>query len=296
MAAVSVKEETMAVSKPRTGLDIRVIQLSSITGAGYQRQFRQAKAEAIASDFREEECGVLVVTDQGDGTFTGTDGQHRLWALRKLGYTEWPCQVLAQRSLAREARTFVDVNTKRTALVGADRWRARRMAEEPLVLEVEAIVKSLGLVIDQDAHGDWRIIRATAALERVHRTIGADHLADTLRVIGNAWPGDLDAYKADVILGVSSFLIYYANDRHFMRGELVGKLSAVPLRTLLQRAALSHANPSGAAEVAASPGMVRALVGAYNHRRRTHLLEEPTLSGWRTVSKELASRRASQSA
>jgi len=271
------------------GLIIKRIRLSSITGASYQRKFSQRKANAIADDFRPEECGVLIVTDQNDGTYSGTEGQHRLWALRELGYDEWPCQVLPPRTLANEARVFVDVNSNRTALAGADKWRARRMARDPIVLEIEDVVHSLGLVIDQDAHRSWRVIRATSALERAHRMGGASLLEDVLRTIGNAWPEDDEAFKANVVLGLASFLIYYRDTEQFRRGDLVGKLAAVPLRKMLQRASVLGvgAQTAGSGEYAASPGMVRAMVEAYNFKRRTHLIEEPTLKGWHQVRKAM---------
>ena len=269
----------------RVTVVVETIDLSLITGAGYQRRFNKRKAQEIADDFHPEECGVLVVTDQGDGTYTGTEGQHRLWALRFLGYTEWPCQVLAPRALSDEARVFVDVNTKRTALVGADRWRARRMAHDPAVLEIESLVRGLGLVIDQDAHRNWRVIRATSALERVYRTAGPSHLEEVLRIIGNAWPEDELAFKADVILGVASFLVYYRDAKDFKRSDLVDKLAAVPLVTMLQRASVLGSGKANSAsgEFSFAPGMVRAIVNAYNYKRRTHILEEPTLKGWHMV-------------
>lgn len=270
----------------KEGIDIRNLPLASITGAGYQRMFKPKKAQAIATDFHPEECGVLVVTDQGDGTYACTDGQHRLAALLANGYTEWPCQVMSVRELPAEARTFVDVNTKRTGLYGADAWRARRMAKDPVVLDVEDVAKSLGIVVEHGSHRSWRTLRATRSAERILSTYGRDHLAEVFRVAGNAWPEDMDAFKSEVILGLASFLAYYENDPVFHRSELVPKLARLPMATFLQRAGAYGKAGGGAGSTlrAWEPGVVKVIVEAYNHKRSTLLLEEPTLKGWRTLA------------
>lgn len=268
------------------------IKLDKITDASYQRGFNAAKAKAIAADFKAEECGILVVTDQGDGTFSGTDGQHRLWALRSLGYESWPCQVMSVRPLEDEARVFVDINSKRTALAGADKWRARRMAQDPVVLAVEDTVWSVGCTIEHhnSGHSNWRAIRATNSLERVYAAHGANHLADVLRIAGNAWPEDRQAFSAPIILALSSFLTYYSDDPAFHRGELVDKLARIPVRAIFQEAGLgSGMNASGSqtsnSNIAWSPAVVAIFVNLYNYKRRTHLLEMPTQKRWAALSR-----------
>lgn len=48
----------------------------------------------IVRDFDPAKLGVLVVSHRPDGTYSILDGQHRLTALRKLGFAAANCIVL----------------------------------------------------------------------------------------------------------------------------------------------------------------------------------------------------------
>jgi len=285
------------MTKTKAPLDIRMVSLSKIIiPTEYQREFKPSKAKAIADDFKAEECGVLPITERNDGTFAATDAQHRIAALRMMGVEEWLCLVMPPRPLAEEAQVFVDLQRKRTNLTGRDLWRARRAAKDPVVLDIEEVVHELGLEIEIQKKKSWRSIQATGALERIYESMGRNHLRDVLRTVGNAWPEDPDAFKSVVLLGTASFLFYYENDPIFRRSEVVDKFSNWPIRRVLQRASeltgitgggfqVRYGGKKSSVSFAWSPGMVRTLVQAYNFKRSTRQIEEPTLKGWRAIAK-----------
>jgi hypothetical protein len=275
-------------------LDIRMVDLADIIiPTEYQREFNQAKADKMIENFKEEKVGVLPLTDRGEGKFAATDAMHRIYVLKALGYKQWPAQIMTPRSVAKEARVFVDLQIDRTALTGRSKWRARRVAEEPVVLAVEAVVEGLGLEIAVDKKRTWRAVQATSALEKIYTAMGERMLTDTLRMAGNAWPENKDSFKSPVILGIASFLLYYRDDPTFRRDDVVDKWGSFPLKRILQSASeLSSAIGGGSgatynkgAGLSWSPGMVSALVHAYNYKRSTRQIELPTLSGWKAVNK-----------
>ena len=281
-------------AKKKNPLEIRLIRLDDIiTPTEYQRELNQKRVDKMAADFRPEECGVIPVTDRGDGTFAATDGQHRVEMLRIIGIEEWPCHVMERRPIHDEARVFVDLQTERVGLTGRDKWRARRVAKDPIVIGVEEVVTDLGLDVSTGKRTSWRQIQATSALERIYLNLGPRHLAETLRVVGNAWPESMDTFKNPVVLGAASFLYYYRDDPMFRRGEVADKWSAFSLKRIIQHSkelstALSSAASatySGRSGVSWSPGMVAALVQAYNYKRSTRQIELPTLSGWKAMNK-----------
>lgn len=271
---------------------VRMVELSKITiPIEYQRRFDQKRAETIAAEFNEESCNVLTVALRTNGDLVATEGQHRLWALKELGYKFWPCWVVEGKTLAQEAGIWVNMNVRRKQPTSPDTWKARRTEQDPIVLAIEDIIHDLGLEINEENSKAWNVIRASSAVERIYRGVGRRALVTTLRTVMEAWPQQADAFRGPVLLGVASFLTYYKDDREFNHSELSTKLAAVPIRKLLQRGTElagigggSGAGSGGKTTLAWAPGMVKAIVGVYNHRRSKHMLEDPTVRGWKAVT------------
>ncbi|MDY5220460.1 MAG: DUF6551 family protein, partial [Eubacteriales bacterium] len=88
--AVSLREDEEKHSDTSVGevrQQIQLIPLACIVTEEYQRVMNMRNVAGIVKHFDPAKLGVLVVSHRKDGTYAVLDGQHRLTALRKLGYT-----------------------------------------------------------------------------------------------------------------------------------------------------------------------------------------------------------------
>lgn len=277
-----------------TAPDIKVVELDLIDiPEEYQRTFDSNRSARMAEQFEPAICGTLLVNRRGD-RYVVVDGQHRLAAMRLCGYQAWPCVVADAETIESEARQFAQTNTSQKRLTAWAIFRARLVGNDPIVTGIKAVCDSLGITISDSSHASGRSTRAVAALERVFRSGGADHLANVIRIASSSWPGrNLDQ---DILLGLSSFLVYYEDDQNFDRERAIEKFSRLSLEEVRQRArVLSPSSGNSGARLGDSrttfgvaPGVVRALVEAYNWRVRSNGLSEPTLSGWKRVNQRRA--------
>lgn len=105
-------------------LELKKIPLSNIKFAEYQREIKPSKINKIVKNFVPDIMGVGLVSFRG-GEFWGIDAQHRIEALKKLGYTEILCQVLTGLTYEQECYRFVLLNTGRTQLTANQVFHGR---------------------------------------------------------------------------------------------------------------------------------------------------------------------------
>lgn len=105
-------------------LELKKIPLENIKFAEYQREVKQSKVNKIVKNFEPDIVGVGLVSFR-NGIFWGVDTQHRIEALKKLGYTEILCQVLTGLTYEQECYRFVLLNTGRTQLTANQVFHGR---------------------------------------------------------------------------------------------------------------------------------------------------------------------------
>lgn len=258
--------------------------------AEFQRALAEKRAKRIAESFDPAACGALLVSKRDD-RYVIVDGNHRLTALRALGYTTWPCVVLLGDEAA-EPRLFVTVNTTRVRPTAMDLFRARLAGGDAIAQGIVDVCESMGVAIGSsgDHHNRPMRTRAVVALERVYRKGGPMMLAEVIRICTKSWPDDPRHLDGDLLVGVVAFLFYYRRDRNFDRARALEKFSARPLTAIRQRAKELGNRGNGnsyrfdGSGFAAAPGIVKSLVEAYNFRLQGKRLEEPTLAGWLKVN------------
>ena len=81
-------------------------------------------------NFDPAKLGVLVVSHRADGTYAVLDGQHRLAALRRLGYDAANCIVLEGMTIRQEADYFRRQNENKQSLRINDTFNASLWAED----------------------------------------------------------------------------------------------------------------------------------------------------------------------
>jgi len=196
------------------------------------RPLDDKRAERMASAFKPDLFGVPEVSRRGDGKYAIVDGQHRIEALRILGWNgqRIACKIFDGLSRADEAERFLGLNDFRTPRK-VEKFLVRLTAKDPIACAVNRIVGDAGYVVDRQSRDG--VICATDSLESIYlgrgqkiRGQNPDALRQTLDVITLAWGRTKAAVNAQVLLGVGSFILRYADNIDLKR--LVQKLIGVP--------------------------------------------------------------------
>lgn len=200
-----------------------------------QREYRPAKAERMAAAFDLEAIGYPVVSVR-DGHFYIVDGQHRIGALKLIGYGDQnvECEVYAGLDEAGEARLFRRRND-RTAIRPFDLFKVRITGQDPAACAIDKIVRKEGLRVGQSQEDGT--IAAVTALEKVYDK-GPDVLCRSLRIIRDSFGGR--ALKGEVIEGVGLVCHKYNGDLDDQSAiDRLGRLNG-GVNGLLHNASLLH--------------------------------------------------------
>jgi hypothetical protein len=183
---------------------IQKIRLSEVTTAPYQRQTNTKQIMRIVNNFSEAKLGMPVVSERG-GQFYIIDGNHRVAALRRLGYTETWFIVLSGMTYEEEADYFRKQNENTRQLSLYTRFKAALEAGDAVSVKINSIVEQNGFEVGTVSRF-FNTITAIYALNTVYDMYGADNLDRTLKVIRAAWEGNTTAKNRELIVGVSEFL------------------------------------------------------------------------------------------
>lgn len=163
-----------------------------------QRDLNQARVDHLAANFDLEQLGTPTVSER-EGHFFIIDGQHRIEALRQMGWGDQQIQCWTYTGLTgeEEAERFLKLNDV-LAVEAMARFRAGVHAGREVECDIDRVVRSQGLCVSKDSLPG--AIRAVGTLRRVYsRTDGAT-LGRTLRIIRDAY-GDA-GLEAPVIDGI----------------------------------------------------------------------------------------------
>ena len=123
---------------------LRIVTLSTLhTNPTYQREVK-TKHRKIVAEFDEDSLGVPLIGERSDGSLWIVDGQQRITALRKLGWTEVRANVFRSDGPVHEAQVFKRVNLDRTALKPVEQFKARLTAQDEIALNIVAAVEAEG--------------------------------------------------------------------------------------------------------------------------------------------------------
>lgn len=182
---------------------ITQIPLKHIVVGDYQRQPSARRVERIAAGFDTAKLGILIVNDRQDGTYAMLDGQHRLSALRTLGYTDANCLVLAGLTLEQEADYYRRQNENHANLNNYDLYLAGVVAGDPHYLKLKETLGRYGY----RAHNTSapKNVTAIAAVTKIVELYGFDVLDRTFAYICAAWDGDGTAVRREMLAGIADF-------------------------------------------------------------------------------------------
>jgi hypothetical protein len=150
--------------------------------------------------------GVGLVSFRG-GKFWGIDAQHRIEALKKLGYTEILCQVLTGLTYEQECYRFVLLNTGRTQLTANQVFHGRVEERDKDAMELVDMFKKYRFEYNKNnGVKSNNVIGAVSKFVKMQKLSGIERVETVLRILRNAWYGDKNSLSSAIITGLSTFL------------------------------------------------------------------------------------------
>jgi len=176
-----------------------------------QRELNQARVDHIVATFDLEQIGTPTVNLR-DSAFWIIDGQHRIEALRQIGWEDQQVQCWTYEGLSEEeeAEKFLKLNDY-LAVNALAKFRVSVQAGRPMECDIDRIVRAAGLVVSADKVPG--AIGAVGTLRRVYDRAGAAVLRQTLILVRDAY-GDA-GLEAAVLDGMGLFVHRYAADLDF---------------------------------------------------------------------------------
>jgi hypothetical protein len=164
-----------------------------------QRELNQARVDKLAADFDLEQLGTPTVNER-DNHFYVIDGQHRIEALRQMGWGDQQIQCWTYKGLTEteEAEKFLKLNDV-LSVNAFSKFKVGVQAGRTEESDIDRIVRAQSLRISRDK-GDGAI-SAVGTLRRVYRRGGPAVLARALRIVRDAY-GDA-GLEASVIDGIA---------------------------------------------------------------------------------------------
>ena len=172
-----------------------------------------------------------------DGRFYIFDGQNTVEARRACnGGKDLPirCKVFLGLSKEDEATLFALQTGISTCLTAGERLRANLVARNPDAIHFVRATVDTGVEFAYDGiRAAWKIYCIETAYE-LYKQYGREHYIEMLNIINEAWRGNVDAYLAGVIRGVTRFISVYEGE--YSRERLVQQLARTHPKTITQLA------------------------------------------------------------
>lgn len=161
------------------------IEKMKVSPVAQREKVSQARVDKIAADINLEEIGTPTVNLR-DGWYYIIDGQHRIAALKQIGYGDQQVQCWTYEGLTeeQEADKFDRINDV-LPVNAFDTFRVRVTAGRPAETDIDRIVRASGLCVSRD--GVPGAIKAPGTLGRIYRRAGASTLSRTLRLARDAY-------------------------------------------------------------------------------------------------------------
>lgn len=197
-----------------------------------QRDLRKGWVTRLTNEFDPDRVGMVVVNRRADGRWYIIDGQHRVEAMRQMGWGDQriPCECFVGLTQRQEAALFLHRND-RIAVRTFDKFRVRITSGDPVARGVEAILSHFNLQLGQYRSGE-NAVSAVNALEKVYRGAGIASQAEgqnalhlTLATIINAWGRESRNFDAQIVAGLGLFYLRYTIRK---TDHLVQKLASMP--------------------------------------------------------------------
>ena len=184
----------------------------------YQRTLNPQKVKRIVREFDPSKLGVLMISERPDGRYAVIDGQHRMTALREMGYKYARCQVVHGWTIQEEAMAFTHQHDNTTRLTAKDRFKSGVIAEEKEKTEINYIATKNGY--NADGCGRGTRIEAIGTIEKIASMYGLDVLDRVLQATGLTWPKNKKAVCREMLIALAELLSRFDLPEADIQGRL----------------------------------------------------------------------------
>ena len=169
-----------------------------------QRKFSAEWAAELERTWDESKAGIISVSARDDGTFHVTDGQTRLWVLRRMGRLYTDAVVVYGLDHAGEAEAFLGHARSRPVQMIEKFHIAVEAGREPEV-SMARLLAAHGWIASLTATGSGQF----KAVQKL-RTIAVANMQaadDTLWTISQAWGNQYEAAHGNIISGIGRLFL-----------------------------------------------------------------------------------------
>lgn len=197
---------------PRYEPSMGGIPVSSISFAAYQRKPDMERIKRIANKFSIDRMRPIEVSYR-DGKYWCFDGQHRAEVYRLMGRKTIPAVIHYGLNYEAEAALFASQFDEVAPVGIVTMWKAQVAAYDPVVTAINDMCHKFGFsVAEQNAKPKHTNIFCIATLKKAYSTIGPLGLECVLSLVNDAWYGQEESTRVDVIEGLALIREAYDND------------------------------------------------------------------------------------
>lgn len=179
----------------------------------YQPQLDAKRVGKYADNWDRAKAGVVYISERDDGTRYIIDGQHRVGAMIRVYHLTRASMIdaLVYRGLTvqREAELWLGFNRDRKQRSAREHFITAVIAKEPEACGIQQVLDSCGLRVAITASAPG--IACVATLRTVYRKGGPEVLEEALRVLGEAYPGNGDAWLNEMVRGTAYLVARYGD-------------------------------------------------------------------------------------
>ena len=206
-------------------LTFKRIPIENIKYPPYQRELKMSKVRKIIEHFIPEIMGVALVSFR-NGDFNCIDAQHRIEALKRMGYKEVWAIVLTGLTYEQECRYFNILNTGRTQLNANQIFHCRVEEKEDVAIALVNLFKKYKY--DYNKNGstkDNNLIGAVSKFDKMCKKYGLSMVERVLKILRGAWLGDKDSLTSSIITGMATFLNEHPDVDDKVLVDILGHIS-----------------------------------------------------------------------
>lgn len=231
-----------------------------------QRTYKDAHAQHLADSWDPEQVGIFKVSRRAKGQLMVLDGQHRRSAMLKLDKDAEEIFALVYEglTLSEEAKIFLRDNVKNRKPTTVDIFRISVVAEDPVAVEIDKVLRDRGLHVALDAGNNS--VPAVGALNWLYERGGAVLLGRTLDLVDRAWGAEARGGRDGNMLKGLGYVLSKATGATLDVESLAFKLGAEAKPSQLLGRARTHKHATGAA---LWREMANVAVAIYNKQRTT---------------------------